>query len=86
MADKGKTVETNENLSFEAMLRRLEEIVHALEQGDVALDRSLTLYTEGAELIRRCTKQLDEAEQTVVRLQKGPDGSPMELPFDTESE
>ena len=58
----------------------------ALEQGDVPLDGSLALYTEGAELIRKCTQQLDEAEQTVVKLQKGPDGSPVELPFDTESE
>ena len=27
---------------------------------------------------------LDEAEQKVVKLQKGPDGEPVELPFDTE--
>ena len=86
MAEKTGAGETRDAMSFENMLRRLEEIVRTLEQGDVPLDRSLALYSEGAELIRRCTRELDEAEQTVVKLQKGPDGSPVELPFDTEIE
>ncbi len=86
MAEKTGAGETRDAISFENMLRRLEEIVRTLEQGDVPLDRSLALYSEGAELIRRCTRELDEAEQTVVKLQKGPDGSPVELPFDTEIE
>ena len=46
----------------------------------------MKLYTEGAELIRLCTKQLNEAEQTVVRLQKGSDGAPEELTFPGENE
>ena len=75
-----------QNMTFEDMLRRLEEIVRILEKGDVALEESMTLYTEGAELVRLCTKTLDEAEQTVVRLQKGPDGLPQEFPFDEERE
>ena len=73
-----------EKRPFEEMLRRLDEIVGLLEKGEMSLEDSLTLYTEGAELIRLCTGQLNEAEQTVVRLQKGPDGEPMELPFDGE--
>ena len=32
----------------------------------------------------RCTKMLDEAEQKVVQLKKGPDGEPVEVPFDSE--
>ena len=75
-----------QNMTFEDMLRRLEEIVRILEKGDVALEESMTLYTEGAELVRLCTMTLDEAEQTVVRLQKGPDGLPQEFPFDEERE
>ena len=69
---------------FEDMLARLDTIVRTLEKGDVPLEESLALYTEGAELIRLCTARLNEAEQTVVRLQKGPDGSPEELPFEGE--
>lgn len=72
--------------TFEQMLARLDEIVRSLEKGDAPLEESLALYTEGAELIRSCTKQLDEAEQTVLRLQKGADGAPVELPFTPEKE
>ena len=48
------------------------------------MEESLSLYTEGAELIRLCTARLNQAEQTVVRLQKGGDGQPAELPFPEE--
>ena len=72
--------------TFEEMLARLEEIVRSLEKGDAPLDQSLSLYTEGAELIRCCTLRLDEAEQTVVRLRKGVDGEPVEIPFEVEEE
>ena len=71
----------NNELRFEQMLQRLDVIVRTLEKGETPLEDSLALYTEGADLIRRCTAKLSEAEQTVVRLQKGPDGAPVELPF-----
>lgn len=69
-------------LKFDEMLVRLEEIVRQLEKGEASLEESLKLYEEGAGLLRLCTKQLDEAEQTIVRLRKGADGLPEELPFD----
>lgn len=68
--------------SFEEAVVRLDEIVKALERGDAPLEESLTLFEEGTQLIRACGSLLDEAEQKVVRLQKGEDGSPTELPFD----
>ena len=76
MADK--------ELSFEQSLQRLEEIVGALEKGDVTLSDSMAMFEEGTALIRRCSTMLDSAEQQVVRLKKGPDGAPEELPFDAE--
>ena len=69
-------------LSFELSLKRIDEIVKSLEKGDVALDESMKLFEEGTALIRRCGAMLDEAKQQVVRLRKGPDGEPEELPFD----
>ena len=42
------------------------------------------MFEEGTALIRRCSEMLDSAEQQVVRLKKGPDGAPTELPFDAE--
>ena len=71
-------------MSFEQSLKRLDEIVRALEKGDVALSESMKLFEEGTVLIRRCGDMLDSAEQQVVRLRKGPDGAPQELPFEGE--
>ena len=69
--------------SFEEQIARLEEIVSMLERGDAQLADSLALFEEGTKLISACSKQLDQAEQKVVRLMKGPDGAPVELPFET---
>ena len=72
--------------SFEASIQRLNEIVTLLEKGDVPLEQSLALFEEGTKLIAACSKQLDQAEQKVVKLMKGADGAPVELPFETEED
>ena len=68
-------------MTFEQQIARLEEIVSALEQGDVQLADSLALFEEGTKLIGACSRQLDQAEQQVVQLMKGPDGAPVEMEF-----
>ena len=73
-----------ETKTFEENISRLEEIVSQLERGDAALADSLALFEEGTKLASVCSAMLDEVEQKVVKLQKGPDGEPVELPFDTE--
>ena len=75
-----------ENRSFEEQIARLEQIVSQLERGDVKLADSLALFEEGTKLITACSKQLDQAEQQVVKLMKGPDGAPAELPFESGEE
>ncbi len=70
--------------SFEENINRLEQIVSLLERGDVQLAESLTLFEEGTKLVSHCSALLDSAEQKVVKLQKGPDGEPRELPFEEE--
>lgn len=72
-------------MSFEQSLDRLEEIVRHLEKGDLPLNDSLALYEEGTALIAACSKQLDEAEQKVVKLRKGPDRFPVEMEFEEET-
>ncbi len=71
-------------VSFEQGLNRLDEIVRHLEQGDLPLSESLSLFEEGAKLLASCSKLLDEAEQKVVKLRKGADRQPEELPFEDE--
>ncbi len=71
-------------LDFEKSLGRLEEIVKHLEKGDMPLNDSLKLFEEGTALLSSCNQMLDEAEQKVVKLKKGPDRAPIELPFESE--
>ena len=68
-------------LTFEQATERVEEIVKLLEKGDAKLDESLSLFEEGAKLIKNCGRMLDKAEQKVVKLQKNADGEPEELEF-----
>ena len=56
--------------SFEAAMRRLEEIANLLEDGEAELAKSLELYKEGAELAAYCTQQLRDARQHVNLLSK----------------
>jgi len=70
---------------FENAMKRIEEIVVALERGDVALDDSLALFQEGAELIKKCSSALDNAEQKVSLLIKGERG-PETVEFNEDKE
>lgn len=68
-------------ISFEESIKRLDEIVKLLERGDAPLSESLKLFEEGTALISNCDTLLNEAEQKVVKLRKGQNGEPEELPF-----
>ena len=72
------------NMTFEASMARLEQIVRAMERGDVALEESLKLFQEGTELVRNCQKMLDEAQLQVKMIMTAPDGSPVEEEFHDE--
>lgn len=67
--------------TFEEKMQRLEEIVRAMERGDVALEESLKLFQEGTELVRSCGKQLEEAKMQVTKITAGADGAPQEELF-----
>ena len=69
------------NQTFEQNMARLEQIVRAMERGDVALEESLKLFQEGTELVRSCSKLLDEAQLQVKKIMTAPDGSPVEEEF-----
>ena len=69
------------NRSFEQNMTRLEQIVRAMERGDVALEESLKMFQEGTELVRSCSKLLDEAQLQVKKIMTAPDGSPVEEEF-----
>ena len=72
------------NKTFEESMVRLEQIVRAMERGDVPLEESLKLFQEGTELIRSCGKILEDAELQVKKILTAPDGSPVEVEFEHE--
>ena len=73
-----------QNKSFEQNMARLEQIVRAMERGDVALEESLKLFQEGTELVRSCGKLLDEAQLQIKKVTTAPDGSPVLEDFSDE--
>ena len=76
MSQKNPTIEEN--------MQRLEQIVRAMERGDVPLEESLKLFQEGTELVRNCGKILDEAQLQVKKIATAADGTPVEEDFRVE--
>lgn len=70
-----------ENKTFEESMQRMEQIVRAMEQGDVPLEESLKLFQEGTQLVRSCNQLLDEAQLQVTKIMTAPDGTPSEEVF-----
>lgn len=52
-------------MSFEEALARLEEIVGEMDSGKAELDKLLELFEEGTTLVRKCKKELDNAEKKI---------------------
>ncbi len=69
------------NHTFEENMHRLEQIVRAMERGDVPLEESLKLFREGTALVEACGKLLDEAELQVKKIATAADGGPIEENF-----
>ena len=70
--------------AFEEAIKRLEEIVNRLEEGQVPLDESLKLFEEGVGLSRQCNARLEEIERRIEILVKGENGELEARPFEEE--
>jgi len=71
---------------FETALKRLEEIVKKLENGELSLDSALQLFEEGIKLSRFCHTKLEEAERRVEILVKNSSGQPRAVAFESDNE
>ncbi|MHB8836485.1 MAG: exodeoxyribonuclease VII small subunit [Candidatus Methylomirabilia bacterium] len=69
--------------TFEEALARLETIVRELEEADLPLERSLTVFEEGVRLSRLLHERLNEAERKVEILMKNEAGEKVAVPFAT---
>lgn len=61
-------MEEGEEITFEDAMKRLEEIVETLGEGNLSLEDSLKMFQEGMELCKICNKKLDVAEYKVEKL------------------
>ena len=71
----------SKNKTFEEKMLRLEQIVNALERGEVPLEESLKLFQEGTQLAQECGTILDNAQMQVTKLTVSGDGTPLEEVF-----
>lgn len=72
-------------VSFEAAIERLSQIVEALESAGLPLEDSLKLFEEGVQLARKSQARLDNAERKVQELLAYDDsGKPIVEEFDPE--
>lgn len=66
-----KLVKASTPKNFENALTELEQVVAAMEEGQMPLEQSLTAYQRGMDLLKYCQATLQEAEQQVKILEAG---------------
>lgn len=74
---------TNEELSFEVAMKRLEAVVEQLEGGEVPLEEAIALFQEGMELSQVCNGKLTEVEHKIEMLLEK-EGQLTPTPFELE--
>lgn len=62
--------EIRNEIKFEDAMKRLEEIVRNLEEGNLTLDEAIRLYEEGVKLSKLCNDILRSVEKRVVLIEK----------------
>ncbi len=67
-----------ENISFEQSINELESIVNDLEQGDLSLEDSMTLFERGLNLSQASQEKLSQAEQKIQILLNKDGGSELQ--------
>lgn len=75
------TTTQDKQLGFEAAMSRLETIVTEMEGGELSLEKMITRFEEGQNLIKSCSKTLNEVEQKIEVLVKKSDNTVIAEPF-----
>ncbi len=60
--------------TFEQALKRLDEIVELIDNGEISLDQSLNLLEEGTGLVAFCAQKLNRVEKRIQILRKDNEG------------
>jgi len=70
------------NMKFEDAMRQLDEIVAAMESGEIGIEESISRYEEAMKLAARCRAILDRAEQRIQKIQIDAAGEAKATPFE----
>jgi len=70
----GEAGKSEEEIKFEDALKRLEQIVARLEEGELELEQSVQLFEEGVTMAKRCHARLEQAEKRMEKLVRDKDG------------
>ena len=64
-------------MNYNDAMKRIEEIVAALEAGGTSLDETLKMFEEGAMLLKECQQELEQAETRIdgIRLDDSADAA-----------
>lgn len=57
-------------MEFEKQLKELEKMTEQISSGQLGLKESIETFKKGIQLIEKCRKELDQAEQSVKKLIK----------------
>lgn len=74
------------SLKFEDAMRRLDQIIQALESGEIGIEESIDRYEEAVRLAAHCRRILEEAEQRIRKIQVDAAGQLRSEPFDEPSD
>lgn len=69
-------------LKFETAMERLDQIVAAMEAGEIGIEESIAKYEEAMRLAGHCRKILDQAEQRIKQIHLDAAGNVELSPFD----
>jgi len=70
MADKKKTEESVQELSLEASLDQLEQVMQELSSSELSLEESFTKYKQGMDLLLKCNQAIDKVEKELMILEE----------------
>lgn len=70
MAGKKANSEAEQELSLEASLTKLEQVMEELGSSELSLEESFAKYKEGMDLLLKCNQAIDKVEKELMILEE----------------
>ncbi len=59
-------------------IKKLDELVKKMESGDLPLEQALEVFSEGIQLVKKCTQTIEKAELRVKEILQNEQGDFLE--------